>query len=79
MHGVFFNPAGTIGIGTGYYFDLHAVTLFRVSPATGHLTVEKQVPLVAAGQKRYGAFAHFVTWRDDRYALTGTQQGGRPR
>jgi hypothetical protein len=77
MHGVFPNPSGHLALGTGYYFDLNAVTLFEVNATSGGLRLAAVVPLVIdEKRKQYAAFSHFVAWVDDRYAVTGTQQLG---
>jgi DNA-binding beta-propeller fold protein YncE len=77
LHGVFFNPAGDLALAPGYYYDMNEVILFKVDKQTGNLTVDKVIPLtVSEKDKEYAAFTHFVTWLDDRYAITSTQQTG---
>lgn len=76
MHGVFFNPAGTKALGTGYYYDLNFVTLWNPDKASGNLEPDKQIYLTGKDPKEYGAFTHFVAWLDNRYAVTGAQQIG---
>lgn len=77
MHGVFFNPGGTAALGTGYYFDINYVTLYRVDQRSGYLELAKVIPLtVSEKNKEYAAFSHFFVWLDGRYAITSTQQTG---
>jgi len=75
IHGVFFNPSGDLALATGYYYDMDELTLYKVDKQTGNLTIDKVIPLTVK-DKEYAAFTHFVTWLDDRYAITSTQQTG---
>ena len=75
IHGVFFNPSGDLAMATGYYYDMNEMTLYKVDKQTGNLTLDKVVPLtVSEKDKEYAAFTHFVSWLDDRYAITSTMQ-----
>ncbi|MEU4423101.1 hypothetical protein AB0F81_20950 [Actinoplanes sp. NPDC024001] len=74
IHSVDFNPAGTLGLGTGYDFDLSGVRVMRPDRDTGELTVTHRVELGTPA--RYGAFTRRATWRDDRFAYTGALQAG---
>lgn len=76
IHGVFFNPSGTRGISTGYYFDLSYLTVFRVDAESGDLEPEKVIELFTGEDRTYAALTHFVEWLDDRRALTASQQVG---
>ena len=77
IHGIFSNSIGTIGLGTGYYFDMNYLTVYDINQRTGDLVLTGLIPLtVDEDKKTYGAFTHFVSWIDDRYAITGTQQLG---
>jgi len=75
VHGIFPNSQGTFGLGTGYYFDMDYLTTWNINPTTGSLKLTGVIPL-NVGDKSYGALSHFVSWIDDRYAITGTQQLG---
>ena len=60
-----------------FYYDMNQVILFKVNEQTGNLTVDKVIPLtVSEENKEYAAFTHFVTWLDDRRAITSSQQTG---
>ena len=77
LHGVFFNPNGTLALAPGYYYDMNQVILFKVNEQDGNLTVDKVIPLtVSEENKEYAAFTHFVTWLDNRRAITSSQQTG---
>lgn len=77
IHGIFPNSMGTVGLGTGYYFDMDYITVYDINRATGDLQLTGLIPLtVDENKKTYGAFSHFISWIDDRYAITGTQQLG---
>jgi DNA-binding beta-propeller fold protein YncE len=77
LHGVFFNPTGTLALAPGYYYDMNQVILFKVDEQTGNLTVDKVIPLTVSEEKKeYAAFTQFVTWLDKRYAITSSQQTG---
>ncbi|MGG7056217.1 YncE family protein [Nitrosomonas sp. ANs5] len=71
-HGINFNKSGTIGLGTGYFFDNNVIDVYTVNRQTGALNPVKQVML--GDEKRYAAFTHFVYWLDERYALTASMQ-----
>jgi hypothetical protein len=76
IHGVFFNPSGTVALANPYYFDREDVVLFRVNGETGDLTDPVAIRLVDAQANGHAAWTHFVDWLDDRYAVTATQQLG---
>ncbi len=77
VHGIFPNSIGTVGLGTGYYFDMNYLTVYDINQRTGDLALTGMIPLtIDEDEKTYGAFTHFVSWIDDRYAITGTQQLG---
>jgi hypothetical protein len=71
-HGVNFNGSGTIGLGVGYDYDLGEVRVYDVDPHSGRLEVTHTIALGDAA--RYGAFAHYAAWLDDRYAYVGAMQ-----
>lgn len=73
-HGVNFNAAGTVGLGVGYDYDLGEVRVYQVNRQTGRLKVSGTIKLGTA--QRYGAFAHYAAWLDDRYAYIGAMQAG---
>lgn len=77
IHGVFFNPSGTLAIGNPYYFDRDHVVLFNADARTGDLQPQKAIPLAAdEATNARAAWTHFVDWLDDRYAVTASQQLG---
>ncbi|MDR4514400.1 hypothetical protein [Nitrosomonas sp.] len=71
-HGVTFNPSGTIGLGTGYYFDNSIIDVYEPNRGTGELQVVGQIQL--GDEKRHAAFTHYVYWLDERFALTASMQ-----
>ncbi|MBG0564653.1 hypothetical protein [Actinoplanes aureus] len=73
-HGIDFNPAGTLGLGVGYDYDLSEVRVYRPDRGTGDVRVTHTIRLGTA--TRYGSFAHAATWLDDRYAYVGAMQAG---
>lgn len=77
IHGIFSNSEGTVGLGTGYYFDMDYITVYDINQSNGDLKLTGMIPLtVDEDEKTYGALSHFISWIDDRYAITGTQQLG---
>jgi DNA-binding beta-propeller fold protein YncE len=77
IHGIFSNSLGDVGLGTGYYFDMDYITVYDINQANGDLRLAGIIPLtVDEDKKTYGALSHFISWIDDRYAITGTQQLG---
>lgn len=73
-HGVYFNPSGTLGIGTGYYYDRGEIDVYRTDKSTGQLSHWR--PIKLGSPSAYAAFTHHNIWLNDRYALTGTMQLG---
>lgn len=73
-HGIFFNPSGTRGLSAPYQFDLSEVRVYKPK-GNGELDFMGGIPL--GSLTKYAAFAHFVTWVDDRYAFVGTMQSGK--
>ncbi|GJL72375.1 MAG: hypothetical protein NMNS01_15740 [Nitrosomonas sp.] len=71
-HGITFNQSGSIGLGTGYFFDNSKIDVYRPSRRTGELQEVGQIML--GTEESYAAFTHFVYWLDERYALTATMQ-----
>jgi hypothetical protein len=71
-HGLSFNAAGTLALGTGYYFDNSKIDLYLCFPG-----VAQPFPIYSFelrdGQER-GAFTHYTVWLNQRYAYTATQQ-----
>ncbi len=79
-HGIFFNSSGTLGLGTGYYYDNGFVDLYKPNRLTGELTPIGQIELAATtehGEKFIAPFTHLVDWIDERYAYTVTMQHDR--
>lgn len=71
-HGVNFNRSGTIGLGTGYFFDNSLIDVYKSNRETGELHVIGQIML--GDEKRHAALTHFVYWLDERYAVTASMQ-----
>jgi DNA-binding beta-propeller fold protein YncE len=71
-HGVNFNRSGTVGLGTGYFFDNSVLDVYRPNRETGELQAVGQIML--GDEKRHAAFTHFVYWLDERYAVTASMQ-----
>lgn len=74
LHGVYFNDAGTLGLGVGYFYDESNITVFRPNLQTGELKVLGEIQLGTAD--RYAPFIHNAFWLDERYAIAGTMQFG---
>ena len=71
-HGITFNKSGTVGLGTGYFFDNSVIDVYYPNRDTGDLEVMGQIML--GDEERHAAFTHFVYWLDERFALTATMQ-----
>lgn len=71
-HGINFNKSGTIGLGTGYFFDNSVIDVYKSNRETGELQAVGQIML--GNEKKHAAFSHFVYWLDERYAVTATMQ-----
>jgi len=71
-HGIVFNDSGTLGLGSGYFFDNNVIDLYAVNRKTGQLTAKQQI--VLGDDEAYAAFSHYVYWLDERYAVTATMQ-----
>ncbi|SFW37666.1 hypothetical protein [Nitrosovibrio sp. Nv17] len=71
-HGVNFNRSGTLGLGTGYFFDNSVIDVYKPNRETAELQVVGQIRL--GNEKRHAAFTHFVYWLDERYAVTASMQ-----
>lgn len=70
-HGVVFNKAGTIGLGTGYFYDNSYVDLYAVVKS-GAVKPVKRIKL--GSDKSYAAMTHYAAWLDNRFAYTATMQ-----
>lgn len=71
-HGIVFNESGTLGLGSGYFFDNNVIDLYKVNRRTGGLKGERRIKL--GDDESYAAFSHYVHWLDERYAVTATMQ-----
>ncbi|QBQ55428.1 hypothetical protein [Nitrosococcus wardiae] len=71
-HGIMFNKSGTLGLGTGYFFDNNVIDLYKVNRENGQLEAVKQIML--GNERRHAAFSHYVFWLDERYAITASMQ-----
>ncbi|OLT56109.1 CHRD domain-containing protein [Moorena bouillonii] len=72
-HGVFYNPSGTIALSPSYYWDLYDIDLYKVNPDN---TVSYEDNITLSSPEGNGAFTHYVSWIDDRYAYTANMQYG---
>lgn len=82
-HGLNFNPNGTLALATGYYYDHNEIDVYQ--PVNGPGNNEGDLEFLdsitlhdvdttdncADGD---GAFTHYTTWVDDRFAYTATMQ-----
>ncbi|MDG2335195.1 MAG: hypothetical protein P8Q97_13295 [Myxococcota bacterium] len=71
-HGIVFNKSGTLGLGSGYFFDNNVIDLYKTNRRTGQLKAKKKIKL--GDDDAYAAFSHYVYWLDERYAVTATMQ-----
>jgi len=71
-HGVVFNRSGTLGLGSGYFFDNNVIDLYKVNRRTGKLRPVKKIKL--GNDEAYAAFSHYAYWIDERFAVTATMQ-----
>ncbi len=71
-HGITFNKSGSIGLGTGYFFDNSVIDVYEPNRETGDLQVVGQIQL--GNERRHAAFTHYVYWLDERFALTASMQ-----
>lgn len=71
-HGIMFNKSGTLGLGTGYFFDNSVIDLYKANRETGQVEAVKQIML--GNEKQHAAFSHYVFWLDERYAITASMQ-----
>lgn len=71
-HGVNFNRSGSIGLGTGYFFDNNIIDIYKPNRETGELRAAGQIML--GDEKQYAALTHFTYWIDERYAVTASMQ-----
>ncbi len=71
-HGIVFNKSGSLGLGSGYFFDNNVIDLYKANRRTGALKAKKKIKL--GDDDNYAAFSHYVYWLDERYAVTATMQ-----
>lgn len=71
-HGVNFNSSGTLGLGTGYYYDDNMIDLYATNKKTGELKHIKSI--VLGDDNAYAAFTHYTYWLNERQAVTATMQ-----
>lgn len=70
-HGIMFNRAGTLGLGTGYYYDDPFVDLYKVAK---NGKVHPVTKIMLGTKESYASFTHYVSWLDNRYAVTASMQ-----
>lgn len=76
-HGIMFNSSGSLGLGTGYFFDNNLVDVYKPNRVTGELQTIGQIPLTMEGpngENLTAAMTHLVSWIDERYAVTASMQ-----
>jgi hypothetical protein len=73
-HGINFNEKGTVGLGVGYDYDIGEVRVYKPNRHNGKIEATHAIKLGTDAQ--YGAFAHYATWLDGRYAYVGAMQAG---
>ena len=78
-HGIVFNNVGSIGLGTGYFYDNSLIDVYKPNRETGALEQVGQVELAidVDGQKFVAPMTHLVAWIDARYAVVATMQHDR--
>lgn len=78
-HGISFNTGGSIGLGTGYFYDNNIIDVYKPNRKTGELTTVGQIELAVEsnGQKFVAPMTHLVAWIDTRYAVVATMQHDR--
>lgn len=74
LHGAFYNPSGTVALSPGYYWDRSDIGLFNVDDETDGLFFENSIELNSEAGK--GAYNHFISWVDNRYAYAASMQYG---
>lgn len=70
-HGIMFNKSGTFGLGTGYFYDDPYIDLYSVNQQGAISPVSK---LMLGKDSSYAAFTHYISWLDNRYAVTASMQ-----
>jgi hypothetical protein len=73
-HGVNFNASGTVGLGVGYDYDIGEIRVYTPNRHTGKIKATHAIKL--GTDAKYGAFAHYAVWLDNRYAYVGAMQVG---
>jgi hypothetical protein len=78
-HGIIFNAAGSVGLGTGYFYDNNLIDVYKPNRQNGELTQVGQIELAidVDGQKFVAPMTHLVAWIDSRYAVVATMQHDR--
>ena len=79
-HGIMFNTGGSVGLGTGYFYDNHIIDVYKPNRKTGELTTVGQIPLeiiTESGEKWVAPMTHLIDWIDTRYAVVATMQHDR--
>jgi hypothetical protein len=74
FHGINFNHTGTLGLGTGYFYNLDKIEVYKANKRTGELKYKGAIKL--ADDEGYAPFTHYTFWLNHRYALTATMQVG---
>lgn len=79
-HGIIFNSAGSVGLGTGYFYDNALIDVYEPNRKTGELVTKGQIELslvTEGGEKFVAPMTHLVAWMDTRYAVVATMQHDR--
>lgn len=71
-HGIVWNDSGTIGVGSGYFFDENMIDVYVPNRVTGEITPKGQIML--GTPELHAAMTHLLYPIDERYFITGTMQ-----
>jgi DNA-binding beta-propeller fold protein YncE len=73
-HGVNFNPSGSRALGTGYYYDLNEIDVYKANKGKCDLQYVRSIRL--GNDEAYAAWTHYTYWLNNKFALTATMQFG---
>lgn len=74
VHGVFYNSENSLALSPSYYWDGYGIHIYEVNADN---TVSYEDTITVSSDEGNGAFFHFTTWLDDRYAYTASMQYGK--
>lgn len=73
VHGLFYNSSNNIALSPSYYWDGYGIHMYDINPDN---TVNYEDTITVSSDEGNGAFFHYVTWIDNRYAYTASMQYG---